>query len=85
MTESIHPIDDVLAEYGVTSYDLAVSLGLSVEAVRTWRRGTRRITPEAARLTEQRFGVPKHLLRPDLWEPSPPPVKRRRRTSETAA
>ena len=86
MRESIHPIDRVLAEYGVDSQTLALALKVSTEAVRTWRRGTRRITPDAARLTEQRFGVPKHLLRPDLWDAPPPenppppdPIRRRSR------
>lgn len=74
MRESIYPIDRVLAEYGVESQTLALALRVSTEAVRTWRRGTRRITPDAARLTEARFGVPKHLLRPDLWDPPEPPM-----------
>ena len=91
MREAIHPIDAVLAEYGVESQTLALALRVSTEAVRTWRRGTRRITPDAARITEARFGVPKHLLRPDLWDaPSPPPKtldnsRRRSRASATVS
>jgi len=84
MRESIHPIDRVLTEYGLDSQTLALALRVSVEAVRTWRRGTRRITPDAARITEARFGVPKHLLRPDLWDAPAEPKSSRRNQKENA-
>lgn len=69
-----------MAEYGVTSRDLEVSLGVSRQAVIKWRHGTARPTPDRAREIERKFNIPKHLLRPDIWEP--PQTKGRR--SETA-
>jgi len=78
MPDAPPPLEDVFAEYGVTPQDVMEALNVTDEAVRMWRRGSRRISVEFARIIEQRFLIPKHLLRPDLWEPPP---KRRQRAS----
>jgi hypothetical protein len=54
------PLADYMREHSLTDTDLA-------EAVRLWRRQKRRINPETARKIEKKLGIPKHLLRPDLW------------------
>jgi DNA-binding transcriptional regulator YdaS (Cro superfamily) len=76
-------LDAVFVEYGVTTTEVATSLGVSNEAVRLWRRGQRRLGTEQARLIEERFSIPRHLLRPDVWDA--PPSRRRRRAAETAS
>jgi hypothetical protein len=71
MSESL---DDILAEFGVTPKDLEISLAVSFEAVRLWRIGRNRIKPATAREIETKFHIPKHRLRPDIWDPPEPPA-----------
>jgi plasmid maintenance system antidote protein VapI len=56
-----------MREHSLTDTDLANAAGVTAEAVRLWRRQKRRINPETARKIEKKLGIPKHLLRPDLW------------------
>lgn len=62
------PFDVILTEYGITTLELAKSLGIHPEGVRHWRRGHRRITATLAAETERQFGIPRWRLRPDLWD-----------------
>ena len=80
-----HPsLDAIFTDHGVTTAQIAESLGLTNEAVRLWRHGIRLIPPAQARLIDERFHIPKHRLRPDVWDPPPPPPDERRK-SQTAA
>lgn len=69
-------LDQILADYGVEARDLQISLELSSEAVRLWRRNQRPIGVKYALEIERKFKIPRYLLRPDLW---PPPEKSSRR------
>jgi DNA-binding transcriptional regulator YdaS (Cro superfamily) len=60
------------------------SLGLSRPAVGGWFSGEKKPSPDHAREIESKFGIPRHRLRPDLWD-EPTPIKRRRADTETAS
>ena len=53
---------------GLTDAAVAVRLGLSDEAVRLWRVGKRAVTAERALEIEAKLGIPRHEVRPDLWD-----------------
>jgi DNA-binding transcriptional regulator YdaS (Cro superfamily) len=79
-----HPsLDAFFTDYGCSTSQVAESLGVTNEAVRAWRRGIRRIPTSQARLIEDRFGIPKHLLRPDVWDP-PRPAEARAQPETTS-
>ena len=48
---------------------IAAEAGVSLEAVRLWRHGKRRIAPAHVSAVSRITGIPRHELRPDLWEP----------------
>lgn len=62
-------LDSRLKELGISDADFAQQHGVSAEAVRLWRKGLRRMSPDTAKAIEQKTGIPRHELRPDLWEP----------------
>jgi transcriptional regulator with XRE-family HTH domain len=65
----------LMVEYGVSHTDLMEALKVTPKAVRNWRDGSRQPTPDNARLIESKFGIPKHRIRPDIWDdPAPAPV-----------
>jgi DNA-binding transcriptional regulator YdaS (Cro superfamily) len=62
---------------GKTDAQLAAALGVNAEVVRLWRHGRRRIAAERVIELSNITGIPRHELRPDLWEPpisAPPQV-----------
>ena len=61
---------------GLTDAEFALRIGVSGELVRLWRHGLRGISPQKAVVISERTGIPRHALRPDLWDP---PRPRRRR------
>jgi hypothetical protein len=71
------PLQSVFDEYHVTTRDLMVSLALSNWAVRKWFNGENPPSTKHARLIEERFGIPRHLLRPDVWDPPPERTNRK--------
>jgi plasmid maintenance system antidote protein VapI len=75
---------NLMDEHGVSQHDLVVSLAVTPKAVRNWRDGSRQPTPDNARIIEARFGIPKHLIRPDIWDPPPPPKPSRKRTADAS-
>ena len=77
-------MEQILTEFGVTKQDLIVSLGLTQPAVSCWLSGTRQPSPKHVKEIEAKFGIPRHLLRPDLWDPPPPKARPARRVSEDA-
>jgi hypothetical protein len=65
---------DLMDEHQVSSHDLMVALQVTPKAVRNWRDGSRQPTPDNARIIEKKFGIPKHRIRPDIWDdPAPAP------------
>lgn len=84
----MHGVDLLRAQRGLLSW-LAPKLGLTQPALSLWTR----IPAERCLEIEKITGIPRHLLRPDLWTPPwivpetvPQPRKRIKRTnSETAA
>lgn len=88
-------LDAVLARHGRTRSDL-VNLGFSMRTVDYWRSGgpphpsggrkpTSRPSVRAALLIEEKLGIPRHELRPDIWPPPKPPAKASRRREAMAA
>lgn len=67
-----------LTERGLTDGDFAAQVGVSDELVRLWRHGRRAISAKRAVIISKITGIPRHELRPDLWEP--PAKPRRKRT-----
>jgi len=65
---------DYMEKHGLTDGAFAAQLGVSGDLVRLYRLG-RRIPAERALAIEKVTGIPRHLLRPDLWDP---PVRRKR-------
>jgi plasmid maintenance system antidote protein VapI len=61
------PLADYMREHSLSDTDVANAAGVTAEAVRSWRHGKRRVGPETARKIEKQLGIPKHILRPDLW------------------
>lgn len=71
-------LDAVLKRHGLVTKDLSHVLGVSMVTVRWWKRGIRKPSIENARLAEVKLGIPKHELRPDLWDPPAAAAPRRR-------
>ena len=57
-----------MAARGLTDTAVAGRLGLSDEAVRLWRVDKRTVTAERALEIEAKLGIPRHEVRPDLWD-----------------
>jgi plasmid maintenance system antidote protein VapI len=81
-----------MLENDMTDGNLAACLGVSDELVRLWRHGRRPISAKRAIEISKVTGIPRHQLRPDLWDapdPSPPtadetPKPRAKRTRKPA-
>jgi transcriptional regulator with XRE-family HTH domain len=71
MTESAAAFDlrKLLTKHGLTVQDVSRVVGVSITTLTYWRRGLRRPSSEHCKLIERKLGIPKYLLRPDLWEP----------------
>lgn len=61
-----------MTAHGLTDGDFAQLLGVSDELVRLWRHGRRGISAKRAIEISKATGIPRHELRPDLWEPPKP-------------
>ena len=73
----------------LTNAAVGLTCGVSPNAVRQWRYRLIGPNPHFVRVLEQRLGIPRHLLRPDIYE-SPPqsgrrPANRNRRSAERSA
>lgn len=53
---------------GLTDAELAAKLEITQENIRLWRSGRRRIPAERAVELSAITGIPRHSLRPDLWD-----------------
>ena len=67
-------LQDVLARVGLSDAELGSRLGVSAEAVRLWRSGARRISPVHVKKIELDFNIPRHELRPDIYDAPNPAV-----------
>ena len=59
-------IQKVIQHFG-SQAKAAKDLGISRQAVNSWVKGRVRIPAEKAIFIEQKTGIPRHELRPDLW------------------
>jgi DNA-binding transcriptional regulator YdaS (Cro superfamily) len=67
-------LDRILADRHLERSDLASVLGVTTTAVNFWANRVRIMRPEYAMTAERLLGIPKGLLRPDLWPPEPTPL-----------
>ena len=58
-----NPIQRAITAAGSVSA-LAKALGIAPQAISQWRR----VPADRAKLIETAFGIPRHELRPDLWD-----------------
>ena len=61
-------LDSAFDRTGLTDAQIAERISVSAEAVRLWRRGLRRVSHKHARRLETELGIPKHELRPDIYD-----------------
>ena len=66
------PIAKLFDERGVTTTQLARVLGVTQQCCSGWRTAGR-IPAEMVGKVERATGIPRHLLRPDLWKPGDTP------------
>ena len=71
MTGAIPGVEAALSYIDLSCDRLGKRLGVTGEAVRLWRRGKQRMSGRHAEQLDGMFGVPRHLLRPDLFDPPP--------------
>jgi transcriptional regulator with XRE-family HTH domain len=64
-------LDVALRERGISTIQAAKLCGATRQAVRMWRMGQRRPSVPYAKLLALQYGIPRHLIRPDLWDPPP--------------
>jgi hypothetical protein len=64
-------MDEVLLRYGVARAALISALGITRQTYGYWCDHSRRPSAENAKRIERLFGIPKHLLRPDIWDAPP--------------
>jgi len=50
-------------------------VGVTYQCVNFWRSGRNQIPPAQAKALNEQFGLPLHVLRPDIWDP---PARRRK-------
>jgi transcriptional regulator with XRE-family HTH domain len=84
MSRAMTSFSTLLAHHNVTEADVAAALGVTPKAVRNWRNGAYGPSPAMARAIEKEFGIPKHLLRPDIWDAPVEPKSSRRNEKEPA-
>jgi DNA-binding transcriptional regulator YdaS (Cro superfamily) len=68
-------IDLAFIRCRLTSRQAAAVLGVTYQCVNFWRRERNQIPPAQAKALNQVFGLPLHVLRPDIWDP---PARRRK-------
>jgi DNA-binding transcriptional regulator YdaS (Cro superfamily) len=71
--------------HGWTDGRLGTEVGVSHDTVRIWRTGKRLIPAKHVGVVSAVTGIPRHVLRPDLWEPPPPAKARAKRPAAAPA
>ena len=61
-------IQRLFADYGLTCLQVSRFLGVSRQSVLAWRTGRNRISPAYAKSLNAKYGLPLHVLRPDVWD-----------------
>lgn len=64
----LHPLEAYRTENGLSRSDLASKLDVSRMAVYRWETGSRRVDDDLLQAVSDRTGIPKRVLRPDLFE-----------------
>lgn len=71
-------IDRAFAGCDLSNREVAAALGVTPQCIHSWRSGRNQINPTNAKILNARFGLPLHVLRPDVWDP---PQPRRRKAA----
>lgn len=71
--EALRAVKAALPAKGITFADVAFHLGITRQAVSGWHA----IPAEWVKKISDLTGIPPHELRPDLYDASPPPGRRR--------
>jgi plasmid maintenance system antidote protein VapI len=69
MGKPVTDIDRAFARLDLKDAEVARAIGVTRQCVRYWRHGRNLISPARARELNARFGLPLHILRPDVWDP----------------
>jgi DNA-binding transcriptional regulator YdaS (Cro superfamily) len=77
-------LDAILTRHGRSTADLR-ALGFTVRAVDYWRSGGRKISIASAITIEEKLGIPRHELRPDIWPPPQPSGRRSTKATRAIA
>jgi DNA-binding XRE family transcriptional regulator len=70
MAETASALREYRDDQGLTLEQLGALFGVNKSTVMRWEEG--QIPPSRAIEVEQRTGIPRHRLRPDLWESARP-------------
>lgn len=62
-----NPLRQYRKVHKLSRADLKAKLGCSISFIGHIERGIREVSPETAIEWEKKLGIPRHLLRPDLW------------------
>lgn len=62
-------LEDEFSTRGLTITTVASSIGVCHENVRLWVRGKRPVPAERAAELDRLFEIPRHLIRPDVFDP----------------
>lgn len=65
-------LDQIMSERDISNAALGRICGVSAQAARHWRLGVYSPKIPYAKLIAAQLGIPRHLLRPDIWDPPPP-------------
>mgnify|MGYP001493133002 CR=1 FL=1 len=65
--ESPNPLKEYRSEHGLTQADLAEMLGVKPPAICKWEKG--RVAVDKVLQIEQRLGIERWRLRPDIYPP----------------
>ena len=68
------PIDAILKRHRLTEDEFCARSGLRIGTIRAWRGLRRAANVETCLMLEEKLGIPRHELRPDLFTP----VRKRR-------
>jgi DNA-binding transcriptional regulator YdaS (Cro superfamily) len=75
----------MLDERGISIQEMIAKTGYSASTVSSWNYNMRQPSVKAALKIEKVIGIPRHDLRPDIWQPPPLPSPKTLRRSRQAA
>ena len=82
-------LDKIMKERGISNSMLGRLCGVSPQAARHWRLGVWKPKVAYAKKIASTLDIPRHLLRPDIWEPpkllAAREARRRRRVQDEPA